>query len=216
MEELKMMKQNLMACVQAQMSNLQQADVKELGEAVDMIKDLAEAEYYCSIVKAMEDSDKEKKDMEKMMAKGYYQMPQVHYPPYREPYFYDGGNNTHGNGMRGYDKRYYGNDSQNYYDGNSSRNYNGREYQMYFEGDPTQPIMSSTGMRDYREGRSGMSRRGYMESKEKHLGKEKKMQDLEKYMNELSQDITEMIMGAEPDEKQKLSEKLSHLAEKIK
>ena len=44
MERLKAMKENLMNSVQAQISgNLDCVDAKELGEAVDMIKDLAEA-----------------------------------------------------------------------------------------------------------------------------------------------------------------------------
>ena len=53
-EELKYMKSQLMNCVQAQMSNLQETDTKELGQAIDMIKDLAEAAYYCTITQAME------------------------------------------------------------------------------------------------------------------------------------------------------------------
>jgi ERCC4-type nuclease len=60
MEKLKMMKETLMAAVQSQMGNLQNANTEELGEAIDMIKDLAEAIYYCQITKAMEDSEKEK------------------------------------------------------------------------------------------------------------------------------------------------------------
>ena len=60
MEKLKNMKENLVACVQAQMANLSNANAEELGEAVDMIKDLSEAIYYCTITKAMEENDKEK------------------------------------------------------------------------------------------------------------------------------------------------------------
>jgi hypothetical protein len=41
-------------------------------------------------------------------------------------------------------------------------------------------------MHDYREGRSPMARRTYMESKELHKGKEAQMKELEKYMQELS------------------------------
>jgi len=37
-------------------ANLESANTKELGEAVDMIKDLSEAEYYCSITEAMSES----------------------------------------------------------------------------------------------------------------------------------------------------------------
>jgi len=38
------------------MGNLHQVDTHELGEVIDMIKDLEEALYYCSITKAMEES----------------------------------------------------------------------------------------------------------------------------------------------------------------
>lgn len=61
MEKLKMMKENLMTQVCAQMGNLQNIDTKELGEAIDMIKDLEEAIYYCSITGAMEESQEEKR-----------------------------------------------------------------------------------------------------------------------------------------------------------
>lgn len=53
-ERLKEMKNKLMNAVEAQMSNLDCVDTKELGEAIDMIKDLEEAIYHCYIIKAME------------------------------------------------------------------------------------------------------------------------------------------------------------------
>lgn len=37
------------------MKGLENADAKEMGEVVDMLKDLGEAKYYCSIVMAMEE-----------------------------------------------------------------------------------------------------------------------------------------------------------------
>ena len=43
MERLKQMKETLMSSVQSQLGNLDNVDAKELGEAVDMIKDLTEA-----------------------------------------------------------------------------------------------------------------------------------------------------------------------------
>ena len=46
--------------VQAQLCNLQAVDAKELGEVVDMIKDLEETMYYCTIIEAMEGKGKEK------------------------------------------------------------------------------------------------------------------------------------------------------------
>lgn len=59
MERLKTMKNTLMNCVEGQLKDLHSTDTHELGEAIDMIKDLEEAMYYCSIVKAMEESNAE-------------------------------------------------------------------------------------------------------------------------------------------------------------
>lgn len=58
MERLKSMKDTLMATVQAQMGNLQDVCTEELGEAIDMIKDLSEAIYYCTITEAMNEKEK--------------------------------------------------------------------------------------------------------------------------------------------------------------
>ena len=62
MEQLKNIKEQITSQVMAQMGNIQDVDTKELGEAVDMIKDLAEAMYYCQVVEAMTKKDDEKKE----------------------------------------------------------------------------------------------------------------------------------------------------------
>ena len=50
------MKETLVGCVSKQINgNLDQVETKELGEAIDMIKDLEEALYYATITKAMEE-----------------------------------------------------------------------------------------------------------------------------------------------------------------
>ena len=56
MERLKAMKDRLVNCVEQQLDNISAADTKELGEAVDMIKDLEEAIYYCTVTEAMKDN----------------------------------------------------------------------------------------------------------------------------------------------------------------
>ena len=56
MEKLKAMTEMLMACAEDQMTHLEEVDAKELGEVVDMIKDLEETIYYCTIVEAMKQS----------------------------------------------------------------------------------------------------------------------------------------------------------------
>lgn len=73
----------------------------------------------------------------------------------------------------------------------------------------------SEGRRDSREGRSGQSRRGYMESKEMGKDKQEKIKELENYTKELAEDVTEMISGASPEEKTLLKTKMQTLIQKI-
>lgn len=88
MERLKHMEEVLMGCVQAQLSHLDTVDTEELGQAIDMIKDLEQAKYYCSIIKAMEEAEedepKEKshhhRDMDRVYGRMYYEGPDGHYP----------------------------------------------------------------------------------------------------------------------------------------
>ena len=61
MEQLKNIKQCLVSSVQTQLGDLKKTDAKELGEVIDMIKDLEEAMYYCAITQAMEDKQDESK-----------------------------------------------------------------------------------------------------------------------------------------------------------
>ena len=51
----------LTTCVEGQLSHLENVNTQELGEAIDMIKDLEEARYYCTITNAMTKQDKEQK-----------------------------------------------------------------------------------------------------------------------------------------------------------
>lgn len=182
MERLKSMKDCLIAEVQGQMGNLTATDTHELGEVIDMIKDLSETEYYCEITKAMKSKEQ------------------------------DSENRSRGMGREMERERYY-TDGRMYYDGQSSgrgsynSNYDNRG-RMNYSNYPME-------MRDYREGRSGMSRRNYMESKEMHHDKTKQMQELEQYMQELSGDVTEMIQDASPEEKAILQQRLSRLIDKI-
>lgn len=66
-------------------------------------------------------------------------------------------------------------------------------------------------VRDYREGRSGMSRRMYMESKESG-DKNSKMQNLDKYLEELKTDMKEMVQNMTPEEKQMWQQRLTNMA----
>ena len=215
MERLKAIKNQLVSCVESQMGqNLAEIDAKELGEVIDMIKDMEEAMYYCSVVKAMEDSKEEKKVMDKIkeympqnQSQRYYSPdPYYHmYPEYRDMdreygrMYYSGGNGGSGRGgsnMSG------GRGNSGSSSSSGSRNYSDYNYPME--------------IRDVREGRSPISRKNYMESKELHKGVPEQMQELENYMQELTEDLTEMIEDATQEEKAMLSQKLSTLASKIK
>ena len=218
MERLKSMKETLMNYIQGQMTNLESVDTKELGEAIDMIKDLSEAIYYCTITEAMEGKNKEghgkeyhyyterympikqmkypERDKERIYYNGDYGY--GYYPPI---YYYDDGNMMYYNGN--------GNGNSNDQNGSSSASMNGNNASGYWEQE--MPRM----MRDEREGRSPMSRKSYMETKEMHQDKNVKLKELEKYMQELSTDMVEMIQGASPEEKQLLEKRISALATKI-
>lgn len=203
MEKLKSMKDQLTSSVQAQLANIEKADYHELGAAIDMIKDIAETEYYCSVVKAMEE-----KEQEKEVERYYYT---EHYMPipyqrtledrdmdrhYGRMYYDDGAGTSSTPGHASYTDRMSG-----------RRTYpDTRYYEMPYE---------LPSYHDPREGRSASRRKMYMEGKEMHQPKEKQMQELESYVQDLTSDITDMIHGASPEERAMLQQKLSVLATKI-
>ena len=205
MDQLMQMKEMLIGCVQGQMTHLDTVDAKELGEAIDMIKDLSEAIYYCTITEAMEEKEKHGGERETMYYPVMYSSDKE--LPYKDDWsyrdmdrmkgrmYYDGNSNRGGNTSN----------SNGSSSGNSgTRNYTERERDL------------GEVMRDRREGRSAMSRKTYMESKEMHKDKNTQMQELDKYVQELTADMVEMIQDASPEEKQLLSNRIATLATKIK
>lgn len=193
-EEMKTMKTQLMSCIQGQLGNLAEVDAKELGEAVDMVKDLSEAIYYCTITESMEKSEKDQlhgqTNINYYGNTPYYYTPRMMYPDYRGAereggYMYYPSGSSGGNmsgGMRGYDE----------------------------------PMMRMGNMmRDPRQGRSPMRRRMYMEGKEQHNDSNSQLRELEAYLQELSSDITEMVEDASPEERATLKQKMVTLANKI-
>ena len=199
-ETLKTMKENLIHHTQAQIANLQCADYRELGEAVDMIKDLEEALYYCTVIEAMEKPEEEKYMRQMPTENNNYYYTERYMPMYDDWSYRDM-------------DRYKG---KMYYDGNqtSSSSGNGGMGSSSNSSGSTSHYYEYP-MRDGREGRSPMSRRTYMESKQTHQDKSKQLKDLENYMQELTTDISEMIDGASPEEKQLLQKRLTTLSQKI-
>jgi hypothetical protein len=54
MDRLKKVKESIIECIEVQIEhNLDNVNTKELGEAIDMVKDLSEAIYYCTVTEAM-------------------------------------------------------------------------------------------------------------------------------------------------------------------
>ena len=196
MYQLKQMKEKLINAIETQINgNLEYANTEELGEAVDMVKDLSEAIYYCTITEAME--EKSQYDQGSHYPTTHYygdtgmmkKYPNDNYPGYRDyPIMYEGGN---GRGMNG---------GSRYYNDTSTR------YMMYNDGYPMLPAGDD---------RSSMSRRRYMDAK-MHNDKAAQMKELEQYTQELASDLTDMVKDATPEEKQLLQQKIAMLAQKIK
>lgn len=205
-ERLMHLKESLLGAVENQMCNIYEADCEELGEAIDMLKDIEEAIYFATITEAMNGKGKYGGNVE---------------------IEYENGHKKNGHHQKDSDQMYY----PMYMDNGSSSMYM-RPQQMYTDGSSqmyaTNGGSSSMGSnssgssssnytepKDYREGRSPMSRRMYMEAKEMNKDKAIQLRELEKYMQELSQDMTDMIADASPEEKQYLEKKISALASKI-
>ena len=77
MERLKTIKNQLISEVQTQMGDLKCVDAKELGEVIDMIKDIAQTEYYCEIYNQMKEA-KESKSY--YYTERYMPMDRMYYP----------------------------------------------------------------------------------------------------------------------------------------
>lgn len=212
---------------------IDKVNTAEMGKATDMLKDAAEAEYYARIAKAMEKADNEDEEADKHMLKQLKEQygeddGRRYYDNYR--YMRTGRFAPKGRGSymsrRGYEtpieyhmtpEMYREHDPEYYRDMDRDM---GRMYYTDIGMRGNMGNSSRTGMRDGREGRSGMSRRSYMQTKEMHPdnsqeSKQAKMKELEKYMGELSGDITEMIAGASNEEKTMLKAKLQTLMQKI-
>lgn len=212
---------------------IDKVNTTEMGKATDMLKDVAEAEYYARIAKAMEEAEKEDEESQKYMLRQLKEQygeddGRRYYDNYR--YMRTGRFAPKGRGTymprRGYEtpieyhmtpEMYREHDPEYYRDMDRDM---GRMYYTETGMRGNMGNSSRTGMRDGREGRSGASRRSYIETKEMHPdnsqeSKQMKMKELEKYMGELSGDITEMIAGASNEEKTMLKAKLQTLMQKI-
>ena len=206
-EQLKTIKDQLIAQVQTQMGDLKCVDAKELGEVVDMIKDLAEAVYYCEIYDQMKQSEESRKE-EMMRGSNNYYYTERYYPAYDRDMDRDWGRmyySSHsGTGTSS------SNNGSNSGSTSSSSNSMGEAGRSYYT-ERNYPIH----LRDEREGRSPMKRKMYMESKSTGQDTSKSMRELETYMQDLTSDMMELLDKASPEEKAVVQKKMNTLAAKV-
>ena len=203
LKHIRSIEEKLAECVKNEFDKgIKDIDIEEMSKAIYMLKEISEAEYYAQAVKSMEE---------------YNNTNELRY--YDEWRYNNGRFAPKGKGTRrGYEEY-----SPNY-NMTPDRNYTIEKLRdmdrdigkMYY----TDTSMTNNINRINKEGRSPISRRTYMETKEMHNGntqhdKDIKLKDLDKYLNELSEDIREMILDATPEEKQLLKTKLSTLVTKL-
>ena len=190
---------------------VENVNTEEMGEAVDMIKDLCEAEYKAVIVKSMKKADEEEEEYNKELLrtlKDEYgeEGGRRYYDEYRYKTtgrFAPKGKGSYV-GRRGYEE-------PPYYHMYPERDMD-REYgRMYY----TEPIATHTSESGY-----DRAKRMYTETKEMHKAntpedKEHKMKSLDSYTKELASDITGMVADMSAEEKNLLRTKLSTLVSKI-
>lgn len=193
---------------------IENVDPVEMGQVTDMLKDLAEAMYYRTLTKAMDESETDE-IME--MFDRYGDGGRRFYDDYR---YKNGRFAPKGRGTRrGYEEMpYWHMTPEMYHDWTDGRDMDRDRIGRMYYSEPSR--ISDSAMRDSREGRSGMSRKTYMESKELHRAntqhdKEAKMRDLEKYMKDLSEDVTDMLGDMTPEERSMIKAKMSTLVSKM-
>ena len=201
--------EKLTKCAEMELEKgIDKIDAEEMGEVTDMIKDLAEAEYYAKISKAMDEAE------------------------YGEDYDYSGAYDEHERkGYRGqmrdskgrYMSRRKGYmpdimmyDNEDWEDMQKNRDMDKHMGKMYY----TEPMTMRNDNQTHSESRYDRARKGYEESKAMHKdnspeSKQHKMKELENYMKELSTDVTEMITHMSPEEKALMKQKMSVLMQKI-
>ena len=187
---------------------IENVNVEEMSEAVDMIKDLCEAEYHSIISKAMKKADEEEEEYNKELLRSLKaEYGEESGRRYYDHYRYANGRfapKGHGTYRRGYEEPPY--------------------YHMYPEAEHMRDMDRDYGKMYYTEPMNESSydraKRNYTETKEMHKNntpedKEHKMKSLDSYTKELASDITGMVADMSAEEKNLLRTKLSTLVSKI-
>lgn len=209
-------KDRALSLVEMQMNgNIDSVDAKELGEVADIAKDMAElmkycaeAEYYHKVVESMDEATDEEKS--------YYMNKYI--PEYEGKFYspiYMGMNNyARQRDSRGRYMYTEPNWRMNYADGGMNGNSNGgnNSGSRYYTTPSNLEDMKVP--RDYREGRAGITRLTYMETKD-DMDASSRMTEFDHYIKDLAEDITEMVEGLSASEKSTIKAKLQTLATKI-
>lgn len=190
---------------------VENVNTEEMGEVVDMIKDLNEAEYRAVIVKAMKKADEEEEEYNRELLRALKdeygeEDGRRYYDEYR--YKTTGRYAPKGKGSyvgrRGYEE-------PPYYHMYPERDMD-REYGRMYYTEPTSTHTSESGY--------DRAKRNYTETKEMHKNntpedKEHKMKALDGYIKELGGDITQLIGDMTAEERNLMRTKLSTLVSKL-
>lgn len=184
---------------------IENVDACEMGQVTDMLKDLAEAMYYRTLTKAMDEAE----DDEIMEMFDRYGDGRRFYDHYR---YSDGRFAPKGRGSyrRGYEGPYWRMTPEMYKDMQEYRDMDRNTGRMYY----TEPSMTMS------ESNYDRAKRNYTETKELHRAntpqdKEAKMRGLEDYFKEISSDITGLLSDMTPEERNMFKSKISALATKL-
>ena len=222
--DIKMMHEmieKLTECAKVELDKgVEMVDTKEMGEVTDIIKDLAEAMYYRTLVEAMKESEYGEEydeygpmDDSRRGYRGQRRDSRGRYmsrrgrkrmgyeEPWDEVFDYNEMERMRDSDIP-YRKMGYSNPNLMVGSSNSSEkngsNYNGGT------------SSSSVGTSRYEN-----ARRGYEEKKTMGADKAEKMKGLEEYMKELSTDVSSMLADMTPEEKTLMKQKMSVLMSKI-
>lgn len=198
--------EKLAECAEKQFDNgIESVDTAEMGQVTDMLKDLAEAMYYRTLTKAMDDSDPEE-IME--MFERYGDGGRRYYDHYR---YADGrfAPKGHGTYRKGYEETpYWHMTPEDYHswenkpEAERRRDLDRMQGRMFF----SEPVS---------EGKYEHARRNYTETKHTKNEEESNMRGLEMLLNVVDEDIKEFMPSMSQAERAMTKSKLSTWAQRL-
>lgn len=188
---------------------IENVNVEEMSEAVDMIKDLCEAEYRAVIVKSMKKADEEEEEYDKELLRSLKaEYGEESGRRFYDHYRYANGRfapKGHGTYRRGYEEPPY---MHMYPEAEHMRDMDRNDGKMYY----TEPMNESGYDR---------AKRNYTETKEMHSGttpedKEQRMKALDKYIKTVTNEIIKIVSdNATTEEKSLIKNNMNNLMSKF-